>query len=221
MDGRAETGRATALVQVEGVFVLVAGFAAGALGANCYLLAAGRGEACVVVDPGQDALEPLEAALAEHDLTPGAVLATHGHFDHVASAAEIARRHLVPVMLHPADHPMVPGGAALTPLTTGMIELAGLALDVDHAPGHTEGSVLVRVRTEEGGRLLISGDTLFAGSVGRTDREGGDRGRLHGSLRELVLPLPDETVVLPGHGPASTIGRERTTNPFFTRLDDD
>jgi glyoxylase-like metal-dependent hydrolase (beta-lactamase superfamily II) len=102
-----------------------------------------------------------------------------------------------------------------------VVHLAGLELTVDHAPGHTRGSVLFRMRGEDfsaGDPLCFSGDVLFAGSIGRTDLPGGDHAAMLASLRDKVLPLPDETVVLPGHGPLTTIGRERRTNPFLGHL---
>ena len=104
-------------------------------------------------------------------------------------------------------------------LTDGAeLDLAGLMLTVDHTPGHTGGSVMFRSgASEEGGRLVLSGDTLFAGSIGRTDLPGGDHREMLTSLRDKVLTLPDDTVVLPGHGPTTTIGRERATNPFLDR----
>ncbi|WP_344883988.1 MBL fold metallo-hydrolase [Allokutzneria multivorans] len=218
--------------------MFVAGFPVGALQANCFLLAPAEGADCVIVDPGQDAVEPIEEALREHRLTPAAVLLTHGHFDHVFSAAELCRAHGVPVWIHPEDRPMLADpGRALGPAATALfggrvemsepdevrelaadqvLEVAGLSFTVDHTPGHTRGSVCFRTTTEEGGRLLFSGDTLFAGSIGRTDLPGGDTEEIMRSLKEKILPLPDDTVVLPGHGPASTIGRERATNPFLS-----
>jgi glyoxylase-like metal-dependent hydrolase (beta-lactamase superfamily II) len=91
---------------------------------------------------------------------------------------------------------------------------------VDHTPGHTEGSVVFRTKADEGAKLLLAGDTLFAGSIGRTDLPGGSSARMTESLRGKILPLADETVVLPGHGPTTTIGRERAGNPFLDGLDD-
>jgi glyoxylase-like metal-dependent hydrolase (beta-lactamase superfamily II) len=98
------------------------------------------------------------------------------------------------------------------------LDLAGLKLTVDHAPGHTQGSVLFRHATDDGGLLMLAGDVLFAGSIGRTDLPGGDSAMMTESLRTKVLPLDDETVVLPGHGPTTTIGRERVTNPFLAEF---
>ncbi|QRP49224.1 MBL fold metallo-hydrolase [Amycolatopsis sp. FDAARGOS 1241] len=184
--------------------MLVVGFAAGPLRANCYLLAQAAGGECVVVDPGQDSGEPLAAALAEHRLTPVALLATHGHPDHVAGAAG----HDLPLHLHPADREWYEGPSV--PLAEGPLELAGLALEVISVPGHTPGSVACAATASEGGRLVLTGDTLFAGSIGRADGSGPD---LERSLRTKLLGLPDDTVVLPGHGPATTIGRERASNP--------
>jgi hydroxyacylglutathione hydrolase len=195
--------------------VLVVGFPTGAFQANCYLLAAGAGAECVIVDPGQDAALRISDALLEHRLTPAGVLATHGHADHVGSAAAVAEDHDVPVRLHPADHDLIEDGARLVPLAEGNVELAGLRIVVEHTPGHTPGSVTFRLQTPEGGRLVITGDTLFAGSVGRTDRPGGNRQDLTHSLLTKVLTLSDEVVALPGHGPSTTIGQERTANPFL------
>jgi glyoxylase-like metal-dependent hydrolase (beta-lactamase superfamily II) len=195
--------------------VLVVGFPTGAFQANCYLLAAGAGAECVIVDPGQDAALRISDALLEHRLTPAGVLATHGHADHVGSAAAVAEDHDVPVRLHPADHDLIEDGARLVPLAEGNVELAELRIVVEHTPGHTPGSVIFRLQTPEGGRLVITGDTLFAGSVGRTDRPGGNRQDLTHSLLTKVLTLSDEVVVLPGHGPSTTIGQERTANPFL------
>ncbi|MDQ0381939.1 MBL fold metallo-hydrolase [Amycolatopsis thermophila] len=193
--------------------MLVVGFGAGALQANCYLLAPGADTACVVVDPGQDSAGAVAGALAEHRLTPVAVLATHGHPDHVADAALLTAAHDVPMWIHPADRGLYDGGepADVRELTGAPLELADLVIEVDPAPGHTAGSVVFRVATPEGGRLALTGDTLFAGSIGR-----GDHRRLGESLRDVLLPLPDDTVVLPGHGPATTIGRERAGNPFLS-----
>lgn len=215
--------------------MLVVGFPAGALQANCYLLATGVGSECVIVDPGQGAEPGIEKALREHRLTPVAVLATHGHVDHVASAAAVADAHDIAVHIHPDDRhllsdPLAGLGpdlastfgavtsiepSAVVPLTERVLDLAGLRITVDHTPGHTPGSVVFRVRSTEGGHLALTGDTLFAGSIGRTDLPGGDPEALATSLRTVLLPLAADTVVLPGHGGATTIGRERRSNPFL------
>ncbi|GAB3579025.1 MBL fold metallo-hydrolase [Amycolatopsis endophytica] len=192
--------------------MLVVGFATGALQANCYLLAPGPDAPCVIVDPGEGAAERIAGELAEHRLIPAAVLATHGHPDHVADAAVLTTAHDVPLWIHPADrglHHTMP--ADVRELSGAPLELAGLVIAVDLVPGHTDGSVVFRVATPEGGRLALTGDTLFAGSIGR-----GDQRRLGESLRDTLLPLPGDTVVLPGHGPATTIGRERAGNPFLS-----
>lgn len=224
----------------KGARVLVLGFPAGPLQANCYLLAAGDGADCVIVDPGQEATEALDEQLREHRLNPVAVLLTHGHFDHVFSAGEVCRAHDVPAWIHPADRYMLtdpaasmgPQGAelfaALPPLVApgdvrdlgdgDVLELAGLDIGVTHSPGHTGGSVLFGVGADEGGRLLLAGDTLFAGAIGRTDLPGGDHSTMLHTLRTRILPLVDDTVVLPGHGPTTTIGRERASNPFLQDL---
>jgi hydroxyacylglutathione hydrolase len=219
--------------------VLVAGFVSGAFQANCFVLAADAGEACVVVDPGQDAEEPLADLLREHRLTPVAVLLTHGHFDHVFAVAPVCDGHDIPAWIHPDDRALLSDplrgisrealaffGGRLTmreprevrTLHDGAeLELAGLRITVDHAPGHTRGSVIFRTDADEA-RLMVAGDTLFAGSIGRTDLPGGDPDQMWDSLRAKVLPLPDDTVVLPGHGPTTTIGRERLSNPFLQGL---
>ncbi|MFJ6673017.1 MBL fold metallo-hydrolase [Actinosynnema sp. NPDC091369] len=220
--------------------MLVIGFPTGALQANCFVLAAGAGEACVVVDPGQDAAEPIAEALREHRLSPVAVLLTHGHFDHTFSVAPVCDGNDIPAWIHPEDREMLAdplkgisaesraffGGnlemrepREVRELTDGAeLDLAGLRLTVDHTPGHTGGSVMFRAGTEEGGRLVLSGDTLFAGSIGRTDLPGGNHREMLTSLRTKVLTLADDTVVLPGHGPTTTIGRERASNPFLLEL---
>ncbi|GAB2682717.1 MBL fold metallo-hydrolase [Saccharopolyspora gloriosae] len=220
--------------------MLVLGFPAGPLQANCYLLAAGEGADCVIIDPGQEAAAALDEQVRDNGLNPVAVLLTHGHFDHVFSAGDVCRTYDVPAWIHPDDRYMLtdpaasmgPQGAelfaALPPLTAPAeirdladgeaLELAGLSLSVTHSPGHTGGSVLFGVGTDEGGRLLLAGDTLFAGAIGRTDLPGGDHPTMLRTLRTRVLPLEDDTVVLPGHGPTTTIGRERASNPFLQDL---
>lgn len=220
--------------------MLVIGFPTGALQANCYLLAAGEGAACVVIDPGQDAAEPVAEAVRKYRLSPVAVLCTHGHFDHVFSVAPVCDGNDVPAWIHPYDRNLLSdplkavsaetamffGGrldlrepAEVRELTDGAeLELAGLTFTVDHTPGHTKGSVCFRSETEEGAGLLLAGDTLFAGSIGRTDLPGGDPRQMGESLRGKILTLPDDTVVLPGHGPSTTIGRERVSNPFLLEL---
>jgi hydroxyacylglutathione hydrolase len=216
--------------------VLVVGFPVGAFQANCYLLATGEGQDCVIVDPGQEATAPVEQALRKHRLRPVAVLATHGHFDHVYSAAALADAHDLPVWIHPGDRaqlsdPLAALGPELAAAFDGValsepgqvcelgeqtLELAGMRIEVEHTPGHTPGSVVFRVDSPEGGQLALTGDTLFAGAIGRTDLPGGDARLIARSLRSTVLALADETVVLPGHGASTTIGRERATNPFLT-----
>ncbi|MGW4113178.1 MBL fold metallo-hydrolase [Actinosynnema sp. NPDC004786] len=220
--------------------MLVIGFPTGALQANCFVLATGAGGPCVVVDPGQDAAEPIADALREHRLSPVAVLLTHGHFDHTFSVAPVCDGNDIPAWIHPDDREMLAdplkgisaesraffGGnlemrepREVRELADGVdLDLAGLRLTVDHTPGHTGGSVMFRAGTEEGGRLVLSGDTLFAGSIGRTDLPGGNHRAMLTSLRTKVLTLADDTVVLPGHGPTTTIGRERVSNPFLLEL---
>ncbi|WP_410645998.1 MBL fold metallo-hydrolase [Amycolatopsis sp. cmx-4-54] len=197
--------------------MLVVGFPAGPLEANCYLLAPEGGGECVIVDPGEDVVEPLEAALSTHGLTPVAMLATHGHPDHVASAGEIGARHGIPLYLHEADRPLLGRDAGerkdgIVPLAEGPLGLAGLEITVSATPGHTAGSVVFGLTSAEGGRIVFTGDSLFAGSIGRSAGAGDELVR---SLDAKVMTMPDDTVVLPGHGPATTIGQERAGNPFL------
>jgi len=220
--------------------VLVVGFPAGAFQANCFVLAAEAGGPCVIVDPGQDVEEPLQQVLREHRLDPVAVVLTHGHFDHVYSVTPVCDGNDIPAWIHPDDRvllsdPMRGLSAEAGQLFGGRVELrepsevrlledgasldlAGVTLIVDHTPGHTRGSVTFRTAADDGTGLLVAGDVLFAGSIGRTDLPGGDHQAMLASLRDKVLVLDDETVVLPGHGPTTTVGRERASNPFLQGL---
>jgi glyoxylase-like metal-dependent hydrolase (beta-lactamase superfamily II) len=215
--------------------VLIRSFPAGAFGTNCYAVASGPGQECVVVDPGMDAVEPLGRMLAEDGLKPVAVVLTHGHLDHTFSVLPVCDGYDIPAYLHPDDSGMLadparwhgpqlapliagvrlPDPSAVKPLDDGgVLSLAGVDLTVRHAPGHTRGSVVFELDLGEAPGLL-AGDVLFAGSIGRVDLPGGSWEAMLGSLRDVVLPLDDATVVLPGHGPATTIGRERATNPYL------
>lgn len=232
--------------------MLVVGFPAAAFGTNCYVLAPAAGEECVVVDPGIGVTGALDEVLAEHRLRPVAALLTHGHLDHTFSVVPVCGARDVPAYLHPDDAELLAdpargigpqltamlGGALpdtepddVRPLVDGgTVALAGLEFTVDHAPGHTRGSVMFRAPggatgsldgrpvTLEASELCLSGDVLFAGSIGRVDLPGGDAAAMADSLRRKVLPLPDTTVVLPGHGPHTTMARERRGNEFLLRL---
>ncbi|HET9896393.1 MAG TPA: MBL fold metallo-hydrolase [Streptosporangiaceae bacterium] len=215
--------------------MLIAGFAAGSFAANCYVIATGPGADCLIVDPGQDAEPGIAELLAEYRLRPVAALATHGHIDHIWSIAPLCDAAGIPAYIHQADRALLSdpargisreigkqifGGltfsepADVLELADGMtLELAGVSLVVDHAPGHTPGSVAFRL---DG--TMFSGDLLFAGSIGRTDLPGGDYQAMLDSLSRVCLSLPDETVVLSGHGPQTTIGAERASNPFLQGL---
>lgn len=218
--------------------MLVAGFPAAAFGTNCYVVAAAAGERCVVVDPGVGVAEYLDEVLSTHRLEPAAVLLTHGHIDHTFSVTPVCGANDVPAYIHPDDADLLSDPARgfgpaigqmfaagldwtepadVRPLPDGgSVQIAGMAITVDHAPGHTRGSVLFRLPDAEDSRdLVLSGDVLFAGSIGRTDLPGGDYTAMMRSLATKILPLADETVVLPGHGPRTTIGRERTSNPYL------
>ncbi len=218
--------------------MLIAGFPAGAWGTNCYLVAPAAGEECVIIDPGHEATEGVEEALRKHRLKPVAVVLTHGHLDHVASVVPVCGAHDVPAWIHPDDRYMMSdpekalgrsiGAQLLGELTVGepgdvreltdgaKLSLAGLELTVAHAPGHTKGSVTFALpEAVDVPSILFSGDLLFAGSIGRTDLPGGDMAEMLDSLARVCLPLDDSTVVLSGHGPQTTIGRERATNPYL------
>jgi glyoxylase-like metal-dependent hydrolase (beta-lactamase superfamily II) len=224
--------------------LLVTGFPAEAFGTNCYVVAAAPGEQCLVVDPGIGVLDRLDEVLARHRLHPAAVLLTHGHLDHTFSVAPVCGARGITAYVHPADREMLadPAKGLSTDLTAmfggrlpytepddvaeltdgATLTLAGIEVTVDHAPGHTGGSVLFRLpgagTSWDAEEICLSGDVLFAGSIGRTDLPGGSTETMLASLRDKVLPLADDTVVLPGHGPATTIGRERVSNPYLREL---
>ncbi|MFF2378146.1 MBL fold metallo-hydrolase [Streptomyces xiamenensis] len=221
--------------------MLIAGFPAGAWGTNCYLVAPAAGEECVIIDPGHQAAEGVAATIERHRLKPVAVLLTHGHIDHVASVVPVCGAHDVPAWIHPRDRFMLAdpekalgsaiGQRLLGELTVGepgdlrelsdgtTMELAGLEFGVAHAPGHTQGSVTFGMpETGDVPPVFFSGDLLFAGSIGRTDLPGGDHAEILRSLARVCLPLPDSTVVLSGHGPQTTIGTERATNPYLREV---
>lgn len=231
--------------------MLTVAFPAAAFATNCYVLATSAGEECVIVDPGIGVEDRISEILSQFRLRPAAVLLTHGHLDHVYSVTPVCRGETAAYIHHDDRYRLVDPVRTLEPGLVAMLEqqfgraaswaepstvlevsdgdrldLAGLDLEILHAPGHTEGSVMFRLPTVPDGlgsdhdltATVLSGDVLFAGSIGRTDLPGGDHAAMQRSLRDVVLPLPDPTLVLTGHGPATTIGRERTTNPFLQTL---
>lgn len=230
--------------------MLAIGFPSAVFGTNCFVLATGAGEECLVVDPGIEVVDTLGEVLREHRLRPAAVLLTHGHLDHTYSVTPVCGAHGIAAYLHAEDRyrlqdPLSSMDAGVLGMLEqqfgraatwtepsdvvevddrAVLEIAGLKVDISHAPGHTEGSVMFGLPDVPEGvdadvtSTVLSGDVLFAGSIGRTDLPGGDHAAMQRSLRDRVLTLADETLVLPGHGPATTIARERATNPFLQDL---
>lgn len=202
----------------------------GALEVNCYIVWDTDTREGVIIDPGADASE-IEAAVREEGVKVRCVINTHGHFDHVGADGEMKAAFGVPVAIHPADAALMADAhehgiffGVNTPrqpepdilLEDGQeVEFGPLKLKVIHTPGHTRGGVCLYM---EDGKVLFTGDTLFAGSVGRTDFEGGSMEDLMSSITGKLLPLGVDVRVLPGHGPESTIGEEREVNPFLSGL---
>jgi glyoxylase-like metal-dependent hydrolase (beta-lactamase superfamily II) len=199
----------------------------GPLACNCSIIGDEQSREAMVIDPGDDIGDVL-AVLKKHQLTVKQIVITHAHIDHIGGAAKLKRLTGAPVLLNMKDQMLLkmldvqaawcgmrpPENMVIdTSITAGdKLKAGSLVAEVMHTPGHTEGSVCLYLASE---KKLIAGDTLFAGSIGRTDLPGGSFKKIMESLLGPVLALPDDTIVVPGHGPNTTIGQERETNPFL------
>ncbi|MGD0154732.1 MAG: MBL fold metallo-hydrolase [Terracidiphilus sp.] len=202
-------------------------FPVGPLACNCTILGDEEAREAIVIDPG-DEVGRIHRRLTELGLKLTQIIVTHGHIDHVGGALKLKRLTGAPIYLNENDLPLLDMMQAqaewvgvATPetappdegLTDGQtVGLTSVPAKVLHTPGHTQGSICLHFAPL---KLLVAGDTLFAGSIGRTDLPGGNFDQIIDSLRSRLLTLPDETRVLPGHGPATTIGDERRSNPFL------
>jgi len=201
----------------------------GPLQCNCSIIADEASRKAMVIDPGDDIADVL-AILEKHDLKVEQIVITHAHIDHVGGAMKLRAATGAPLLLNQNDYTLLkmldlqaawlgmesPGKVDVDRSITDAdtIEAKPLLANVIHTPGHTEGSICLYFPSE---KKLIAGDTLFAGSIGRTDLPGGSFDKIIRSLHGKVLSLPDETVVVPGHGPITTIGEERASNPFLKK----
>lgn len=200
----------------------------GMLQVNCYILGSGMTRQAIVIDPGDSANEIL-ATLRRHGLSLARILGTHGHFDHILACRPLQEITGAPFYIHQADVPVVatmqrtcqawlgydPGDPPEITgfLTPGeVVEVGDIRLEVRYTPGHSPGGVTL---VDHANRCAFTGDALFAGSIGRTDFPGSSLEALLDGIRNQILTLPDDYAVLSGHGPASTVGVERRTNPFL------
>ena len=207
---------------------------------NCWIFAPGKNSECFIVDPGMaipDLVGPISDVITRHNLKPIATVVTHGHLDHTFSVQPLDEKYGLDTYVHPKDREflgnpfgiLTPGGPTI-PILKEMgvesfseprvvkelhdgttLEIAGFTLRALHAPGHTPGSTVFIVDDEH----LISGDVLFQNSIGNTTQRLGSSVEMKNSIRKVILPLPDDLIVLPGHGPETTIGRERKNNAYL------
>ncbi len=202
-------------------------FPVGPLQCNCSVIGDETTHEGMVIDPGDD-IEDVLAIIHKHNLRVKQIVITHAHIDHIGGAMKLKAATGAPILLNQNDQALLKimdvqaGWIGVAP--PGVIQVDQNLADADtlatgtlkasvmHTPGHTEGSICLYFPAEQ---KLIAGDTLFAGSIGRTDLPGGSFPKIIASLHEKVLTLPDETVVVPGHGPLTTIGNERESNPFL------
>jgi len=202
----------------------------GMLACNCYILGDESSGEALVIDPG-DEIERVQEILTRHQLRPKYIIATHAHIDHIGGIDKLKRATGARVMLHEADLPMYRdlGGLAallgLPPPPVAEVEQflrdgdtvhwGSLSLEVLHTPGHSPGSLSLHLPDKQ--PIVFCGDTLFDGSIGRTDLWRGSFEEILRSIHDRLLSFPDETLVFPGHGPSTTIGKERAENPFLNR----
>lgn len=219
-----------------GEAVLITSVVAPMFATNCWVIAAGPGQECLIVDPGMpDISHEVSQRILEHGLKPVAALITHGHLDHTFSVKALADGYGIASYIHSEDRdlllkPQGAHGAEFIAILDAMrfeepnevknlhhgdqIELLDMKITAIHSPGHTRGSVMFTINDE----LVITGDVLFAGSIGRTDLPSGSHDAMQKTLRTRVLPLSDDLRVLPGHGPETTIKFERKNNPYLKEL---
>jgi hydroxyacylglutathione hydrolase len=201
----------------------------GPLQCNCSILGDETTREAMVIDPGDD-IDDVQALIRKHKLKVKQIVITHAHIDHVGGAMKLRAATGAPILLNQNDQALLnmldvqaawigvapPGKVEIDhSVTTGETVTAGShTAQILHTPGHTEGSICLYFEAE---KKLIAGDTLFAGSIGRTDLPGGSMQKIMRSLHDTVLALPDETLVVPGHGELTTIGEERESNPFLVK----
>jgi hydroxyacylglutathione hydrolase len=202
-------------------------FPVGLLQCNCTILGDETSHEAIVVDPGYD-IPRILALLNKHELTVRQIFVTHAHIDHIASALTLKQLTGAPILFSKNDIPLVDLMATQaawfnlevptvqppdhSPADNEVLSISGIDATILSTPGHSQGSLCLHIPAAN---LLIAGDTLFAGSVGRTDLPGGNADQIIASIHDRLLPLPGETLVIPGHGPTTTIAHERATNPFL------
>jgi glyoxylase-like metal-dependent hydrolase (beta-lactamase superfamily II) len=202
-------------------------FPVGLLQCNCTILGDEQTREAMVIDPG-DNIPDILMRLAKHGLTLKQIIVTHAHIDHVGGALQLKKATAAPILLNQSDMPLlqmmdmqagwlgVETPEVAPPDTSAeegmVVGIANHSAHVLHTPGHTPGSICLHFVPE---KLLLAGDTLFAGSIGRTDLPGGDSRKILRSIHDRLLTLPDETMVIPGHGPTTNIGQEKESNPFL------